>query len=380
MQQRTHNTDDTPGNSTLTEAFSHLTYNPEAMITKTIIDNELTSPVAQWLYKSVRRAINNKSSKNVPILLRARAAALANPEVVFPACPEDYALIHAIVNTESGLISIRLAIGKFLFNRVFDLLYSAQLRIAEQPETRPDKDQSFLLAIMIPVSILSTLLFFTVIGGYYAAKKVGKSCANIYRGEKILRSLARLAGTSAGGCAGVLLGIFLGSLVPGVGTLCGAIVGGVIFGCALAGLGALLTKYTARIISWAGVKFGAYGDALEISNPTNPDKYRLTQTQLKKLAHMAALDDFSQARIHEMLEDIKWNKKRINTFFDAAGQAEKKEWNQLIRNIKTNRATSLYGMCLNQRAGSLFLWSSTGSWQRHKIENTTPLMTLRPVI
>jgi hypothetical protein len=174
-----------------------------------------------------------------------------------------------------------------------------------------------------------TLISAGVMGGIYAAKKALNSLTNFFTGNKMLRSLYRLAGIGGGAYLGALeggiLGATFGSAIPGVGNAAGFIIG-TIFGAGIgAGLGALLTKYSAKAISYL-----FHRNAL---NPTNPEKYQLTKTQIQNLRNKG----HDLEVVDRMIRAIKREKSKIGisgSFPWTNARAEKNKLNALLDQVK----------------------------------------------
>jgi hypothetical protein len=168
-----------------------------------------------------------------------------------------------------------------------------------------------------------------IIGALYSTKKAFNSIRNIFTGEKIVRSLYRLTATAGSAYLGVLaggaLGALLGSALPGIGTAIGAILGMAFGAAAGAGLGALVAKYSAKLFSSI-----LYRNEL---NPTNPDKWRLSEKRMEKMQNKGINID---AVIQE-ISLIKQEKKKLGTeasFFWTDARKEKNRLNAVLKVVK----------------------------------------------
>jgi hypothetical protein len=178
-------------------------------------------------------------------------------------------------------------------------------------------DGEVFLAIAAVVAFIA-LATSAVVGALYSTKKAFNSIRNIFTGEKIFRSLYRLAGTAGsaylGIFAGAIVGAALGSVIPGIGTAVGTI------------LGALLTKQTARLFSYLTHK-----DEL---NPTNPDKWRLSEKRLTQMEQKGI--DIS--RVNEAIYNIRQEKKKLKdldvSFFWTDKAKQKNLLNAQLKAIK----------------------------------------------
>lgn len=192
---------------------------------------------------------------------------------------------------------------------------------------RPDGVRG--LAAVGSVLGFSALFIAAAIGLTYAAKKTYNSLRNIYNGNKIIRSFFRMAcmggGAYSGVYAGVALGSVMGSVVPGIGTFAGGIMGGICVSLAGAGLGAFVGKYTAKLFSSI-----IYTNEI---NPTNPEKYLLTQAQGQKLLK----EGFDLDIIYQMMKAIKIQKNKIGvlgSFPWTDKRREKNQLNDLLKKVK----------------------------------------------
>ena len=174
-----------------------------------------------------------------------------------------------------------------------------------------------------------------IIGAIYSIKKIFNSLVNLIKGNKVFRSLYRLAGIGSGGyggaIGGIILGALLGSVFPGLGTLAGAIIFGILGAGAGAGLGALITKYSAKLISYLFNK-----DEL---NPTNPEKYKLGKEEVRQLKAQGFDIDVVKAMI-EKIHDVKQNADTISASFPFTDdRANKNALNNLLHDIKSHLDT-----------------------------------------
>lgn len=192
------------------------------------------------------------------------------------------------------------------------------------------------LGIVGSIGIGLALISAGAIGGIYAAKKTFNSVVNFFTGNKMLRSAFRLTGIGVGGylgaTGGTIVGATLGSMIPGIGNVAGAILG-TIFGAGLcAGVGALITKYTAKGIS-------ALCHFNEI-NPTNPEKYKLTKHQITNLTNKGL--DLNV--VDKMIKAIKREKDKIGisgSFPWTESRKKKNDLNRLLHQIKKGQILGL---------------------------------------
>jgi hypothetical protein len=224
-------------------------------------------------------------------------------------------------------------------------------------------DSGKIIGTIIAVAVFLSAAIAAVFGGYYAAKKALASCTDLFSGKKILRSLVRIAGTLGGFAAGIsgglIVGGILGSMIPGFGNVAGAALG-CIFGAFIsAGLGAAGAKYGMRGISWL-----VNVNDQTIINPTNPNKYRLSQSQTRNLAANHVTDT---RRIHSMMQSVKW-KKPNKSFWPSKKEVQlNAEYNDLLSAIKTNPVVCERGVYLAKN--SLFYWHvNTGEWNRKNLQ------------
>jgi len=186
--------------------------------------------------------------------------------------------------------------------------------------------EGFAIAVII-AAILAfvALLASSIVAGVYAGIKTAKSVANLSEGYKVARSVYRLVGTAGGVCIGaikgVALGAILGSVIPGFGTLAGAIIGGILGAALGAGLGALITKYSAKLISFIF-------NSQEL-NPTNPDKYKLTEKQKMNLQNKG----YDLSVINEMIKAIHQEKNNLSKKNLNKG-IQKERLNECLKQIK----------------------------------------------
>lgn len=183
-------------------------------------------------------------------------------------------------------------------------------------------DGQFWLAVAAVIGFIA-MITAGVVGGLYGLKKAWNSLVNTLCGDKVARSLFRLAGIGGGGyggfVAGTLAGASMGSAIPGFGTAAGAIVGGV-FGAGIGiGLAALLTKYIAKGLS--------YLTFTNHFNPTNPEKYELSSRQQRNLLSKG----FDLAIVETMMHAIKREKDKLDNSASFPFTAERKKKNKLNR-------------------------------------------------
>jgi hypothetical protein len=296
---------------------------------------------------------------------------------------EDFAIFHYLLNTSQKLHELNCTFNDMVLRRAYGPKASDSVKLIKKPVELRNRDQGLLLIVVGIVAVFVLLAFTAIVGLYYAAEKFFKSTANLFRGEKVLRSFFRLSSTVAAGIggakAGLILGIMVGTLFPGLGTLIGGIIGLGVGACVGAGAGALVAKYVGQAVSWLSVKLGFYGKE-NIINPSNPEKYRLSASQTKSFIDAQITGEHNTSRIYEMLDSAKIQKSTINTFFDRAGDMEKAEFNSLINNIKSNPEVVRYGICLNQKSGNIFLWTKGDMWARYHIEEPERLLAPRPVL
>ncbi len=315
----------------------------------------------------------------VPEELMTRWNELVNIPAVGPlATDEDFLIMHHMLKTRPALIPL----NKQFNNCVLDLAYrplpNKAAHLFPNPIIRSDRDKGELLIIVGTIGVLIALIFSTVVGMYYAAKKAYKSLINIFRAEKVVTSLFRLVSTvvslGAGIFGGMMLGAMVGSVYPGIGTVLGTVIGGIAGSGIGAGLGALLAKQVGKLISLIGVSLGFYGKE-SIIVPTNPEKYRLNKSQILYFRSKGITDT---TRIYEMMESAQIQKSTVNTFFDSTGDQEKNEYNSLIRAIKSNPEVTRFGLCLNPKTNNLFIWSKT-KWERYGIVKPEEFLAPRPI-
>jgi hypothetical protein len=172
------------------------------------------------------------------------------------------------------------------------------------------------------------------VGGIYATKKTYNSLRDLVNGDKILRSLFRLSAIGGGGYGGVvsgmIVGAMLGSAIPGFGTLAGSIVGAIFGGSLGMGMGALLAKYIAK-----GISALVYHDEL---NPTNPEKYQLTDLQQQHLIERG----FDLAVIKQMMLAIRQQKQALGPYASWPFSDERQEKNRLNRLLQAIKQGELY--------------------------------------
>ena len=324
------------------------------------------------------------SIKLVPQRFKKRWQELAKQKPAFNlTTDEDFAIFHYLLNTSPKLHELNRSFNEMVLRQAYGPKASDSVKLFKKPVEMRNRDQGILLIVVGIVAVFVLLAFTSIVGLYYAAEKFFKSTANLFRGNKVLRSFFRLASTVAasigGAKGGLILGIMVGTLVPGLGTVLGGIIGLGVGACIAAGAGALAAKYIGQAISWLSVKLGYYGKE-NIINPSNPEKYRLSASQQKLFIDKQITGEHNTSRIFEMLESAKIQKSTVNTFFDRAGDVEKAEYNSLISNIKSNPEVVRYGICLNQKSGNIFLWTKGDMWARYHIEEPELLLAPRPVL
>lgn len=195
-----------------------------------------------------------------------------------------------------------------------------------------DETLPIIAAIIGVIALATAALGF----GLYGLKKTFNSVVNLFNGDKPLRSLWRLAGIGAGAYVGAtecgVLGAYLGSIIPGFGTAAGFVFGTVCGALIGSGLGALAAKYSAKAISY----LFNYGEI----NPTNPDKYKLTQQQEDHLirtgAHIPTVN-----RILAGLKETKGNLSSWSSIPFTSEREQKDDLNQTIKDLKN-------GLCIDK--------------------------------
>jgi len=153
----------------------------------------------------------------------------------------------------------------------------------------------------------------------YAIKKAFNSIINFLSGNKMLHSAWRLAGIAGFGTLGAIL---VDMLLPVGGTALRLAIG---LGVG-SGIGAVFSKYTAKAISSI-----IYGNEL---NPTNPEKYQLTENQMAKLKER----EFDLKKVLEVIIVIRKAKNDVCSYESLMGsipltieRARKNHLNQLLK-------------------------------------------------
>ena len=177
----------------------------------------------------------------------------------------------------------------------------------------------FFVGIVGFIAIITSGL----IAGAYALKKMYNSLVNLSEHKKVLRSLFRIGSIGIGGYYGTVgfasLGALLGSFVPGIGTAAGAIIGG-FFGTGIGmGLGATAGKYIAKALSYI-----MYNNE---NNPSNPEKYQLTEAETANLIR----EHLDIKTINRMLRAAKKEKNSVGimgSWPDSKEREHKNLWNK----------------------------------------------------
>ena len=195
-----------------------------------------------------------------------------------------------------------------------------------------DEGMLYVIGIAGFIALISSGL----VAGAYALKKVYNSLKNLTEQKKMLRFLFCLSSIGIGGYYGAVefaaLGALFGSFVPGIGTATGALIGA-IFGTGIgAGLGALISKYIAKALSYIAYEHE--------NNPSNPEKYKLTEAEI---AHLKR-EHLDVKTINRMLRAARKEKNNVGimgSFPETNERQHKDLWNVRIKQIKSGKIDKL---------------------------------------
>jgi hypothetical protein len=257
----------------------------------------------------------------------------------------EFLLIHAMV--EHLQIPYQLNFSLQAYTSYHEVGLELAFKLRENLALKSDTDQDSHLNAMLrnsnldfirgfagPLKLVLVVLFSPFIAVLYSLDKIRLSLSNIFHGRKLGKGLLRILGTALGGTTGVFNGIpigaALGSVIPGVGTLAGSIIGGIYVGGLGTGAGTALGKYFGQIMSVALVKLGYYKNE-NIIRPSNPEKYRLSQTQLQNFTYAGVADT---PKIYQMLRAVQNQKSKLGFGLDPEQKVLKNNYNKLITAIK----------------------------------------------
>ncbi|EKD75430.1 MAG: hypothetical protein ACD_44C00133G0003 [uncultured bacterium] len=188
-----------------------------------------------------------------------------------------------------------------------------------------DKDKEAIAIIVGIIAAVATAISATV-SAMYALKKTFNSLKNFFTGNKMLRSAYRLAGIGSAAYGGSYAGAIIGTMIfPGVGTVIGAVVGAML----AVGVGALVTKYTAKVVSYV-----VHGD-------TNPEKWTLTAKQTKNLEDKG----YDIEVVNQVMQKIRQAKNEIGIWGSWPWSIErehKDKLNELLNKLKNGTYDAIY--------------------------------------
>lgn len=209
-------------------------------------------------------------------------------------------------------------------------ILNSDLTLLTQPAT---SSQIFRKIAKITAAIASISIFLlpliVILSAGYALQKSVKSLVNFINGQKMLRSLFRLAGIVTLSYIGAIkvgiLGGIIGTFIPVIGNATGFVVGSVLGGSLGAAIGGAIAKYSARLIS-AVFHQGR-------NNSTNTEKYELNLDLIDK--HIKRKTNFEL--LHQAIRTLRNEKKKLGLRKIIPFSEAKKEneyWNNLLKQIK----------------------------------------------
>ena len=236
----------------------------------------------------------------------------------------------------------------------------------------------FIRGFAGPLKLVAVILFSPLIGMLYSLDKIRSSLSHVFHGRKLGKALLRFIGTGLGGTTGVLNGIpigaALGSVIPGIGSLAGAIVGGIYGGGIGTGAGMALGKYFGRIMSMSLVKLGYYKDE-NIIRPSNPEKYRLSHTQLQNFTYAGVADT---PKIYQMLQAVQRQKSTLGTGLNPEQKVLKNNYNKLITAIMEH--PSIIEKTFHKTDGLWFQWDGFMWHEGNELHRKFTVAEQRPAL
>ena len=165
------------------------------------------------------------------------------------------------------------------------------------------------------------LLIIAVIAALYALKEIIKSCLNILRNKKHLRSIYRLCMIAAGVALAIVFVPHMIVVTSSFSLTMLAMIG--------AGVGAVIGKYSSKFIS-------SLANSDEI-NPSSPNKYQLSSSQKLHLKDIGV----NLTELNKLLKSIRDVKSKKFAFYSSwpwtESYDEKKRFNKVIKDLKDGK-------------------------------------------